>query len=34
MDKLLLVKQARIAEQLSILSFHQNNQVPNATYYD
>jgi hypothetical protein len=23
-----------IAEQLSILSFHQANQVPNATYYD
>jgi hypothetical protein len=23
-----------IAEQLSILSFHQDNQVPNATYYD
>ncbi len=23
-----------IAEQLSILSFHQDNQVPNATYYN
>jgi hypothetical protein len=23
-----------IAKQLSILSFHQDNQVPNATYYD
>jgi hypothetical protein len=23
-----------IAEQLPILSFHQDNQVPNATYYD
>ncbi len=23
-----------IAKQLLILSFHQDNQVPNATYYD
>ncbi len=23
-----------IAEQLSILSFHQDNQIGNATYYD
>jgi hypothetical protein len=23
-----------ITKQLSILSFHQDNQVPNATYYD
>jgi hypothetical protein len=27
-------KAVLIAKQLSIFSFHQDNQVPNTTYYD